>query len=67
MDRSPRPGERSSPETTTDPIPVDAERPIEVSDDATEVTPPVDAPIEAPIDDLVEQRRAVRLEDPDEH
>jgi len=56
------------PEETPEPrgsVPVDAERPVEDIDDELDI--PLEAPIETPVGDLIEQRRSVPLEDPDEH
>lgn len=66
-DRSSQTGESPPSEATPQPVTVDADRPLEESDDASEITPPLEAPIEAPIDDVVEQRRTVTLDEPDEH
>jgi len=59
---------KSRPQETPEPrasVSVDAERPVEDIDDGLDV--PLEAPIETPVGDLIEQRRSVPLEDPDEH
>jgi len=45
---------------------VDADRPVE-DPDLGELDVPLEAPIETPVGDLIDQRRSVPLDDPDEH
>jgi len=65
-DRSARSGDALPLEPTPDTLTVDADRLLEDPVDA-ELAPPLEAPIDAPIDDLIDQRRTVTLEEPDDH
>ena len=55
------------PTSPPDAAAADADRPVADTDDDAELTAPLEAPIETPVDDLIDQRRSVAFDDPDEH
>jgi len=63
MHSEPRPDETLLPAEIAA---VDADRPVE-DPDLGELDVPLEAPIETPVGDLIDQRRSVPLDDPDEH
>ena len=63
MQSQPRPEEPLPPGEAAA---TDADRSVEDVDE-DELVVPLEAPIETPVDDLIDQRRTVPLEDPDEH